>query len=315
MQRVGWIAPRGHWARIAACAIAFHAVAVPAGAQATKAPAGTLARIRQAGQVKFGYRVDARPFAFRDESGNATGFAVAMCLEVADALKGELGLPALKVQWVPVSVEDRFNAVQQGKVDLLCGGDAPSVARRKVVAFSTPIFPDGISALVRKDAVPTLREVLSGVRSTDPAWRASAGALLSKQTFSFVTGSAAQDWLRSKATEFQPTTEMVPTDGYETGARRVLDHVASVFFGDRAMLLDAARRSPQPDKLMVIERRYTQEPLALALARGDEDFRLFVDRALSKFYGSLEIKALYGKWFGAPDAGALIFYQWSTVPE
>ena len=315
MQRAGWIAPRGHWARIAACAVVFYAVVSPAGAQTKPAPAGTLARIRKAGQVNFGYRADARPFSYKDESGNATGFATAMCMEVADLIKGELGLPALKVQWVPVTLEERFNAVEQGKVDLLCGGDAPSVARRKVVAFSTPIFPDGISALVRKDANQHLREVLSGVRSTDPAWRASAGALLSKQTFSYVTNSAGQDWVRAKASEFQLTSEKVPVDGYETGAQRVLDHGASVFFGDRALLLDAARRSTQPDKLMVIDRRYTQAPLALALARGDEDFRLFVDRALSKFYGSLELTALYGKWFRSPDAGALTFYQWSTVPE
>ena len=313
MQRVGWIAPWGHWVRIAACAVAFHAVVAPAGAQ-TK-PTGTLARIRQAGQVNFGYRVDARPFSYKDESGNAAGFAVAMCLEVADVLKSELGLPTLKVQWVPVTLEERFNTVQQGKVDLLCGGDAPNVPRRKVVAFSTPIFPDGISALVRKDADSHLRDVLSGIPSTDPSWRASATKLMSRQTFSFVGGSAAHDWLRAKASQFQLSTEMVPTDNYETGARRVLDHAASVFFGDRAMLLDAVLRSPQPDKLMVLDRRYTQAPLALALARGDEDFRLLVDRALSKFYGSLELRALYGKWFRTPDIGALIFYQWSTVPE
>jgi polar amino acid transport system substrate-binding protein len=108
---------------------------------------------------------------------------------------------------------------------------------------------------------------------------------------------------------------MVPADNYDTGARRVLDHAASVFFGNRAMLVDAMLRSAQPEKLMVLDRRYTQAPLALALARGDEDFRLFVDQALSKFYGSLEIHALYGKWFRTMDPGAVAFYAWSRVPE
>ena len=189
------------------------------------------------------------------------------------------------------------------------------MAWRKVVSFSTPIFADGISALVRADADPKLRDILSGVPRTDPSWRASAGTLLSKQTFSYVSPSAADTWLRAKQGEFRLTTEMVPVDGYETGARRVLDHAASVFFGDRGALLDAALNSPQPGKLKVLDRRYTQEPLALALPRGDEDFRLVVDRALSKFYATPELKTLYTKWFGAPDAGALIFYQWSTVPE
>lgn len=311
MQRAALIAPWRHWARIAACVVAWYAVVSPAGAQGTKAPAGTLARIRQAGQVNLGYRVDARPFSYQDESGKAAGFAVAMCMEVVDALKGELGVTDLKVQWVPAT----FETVQQGKVDVLCGGDVPTATRRKVVSFSIPIFPNGIAALVRKDADSHLRDLLSGVPSTDPTWRASAGRLLSKQTFSFVANTAADNWVRTKGHQFQLKSEMVPADGYETGARRVLDHGASVFFGDRAMLLDAARRSPQPEKLVVLDRRYTQEPLALALARGDEDFRLFVDRALSKFYGTLEIQALYGKWFGTIDTGALIFYAWSSVPE
>lgn len=311
MQRVGWNAPWGHWARIAACAIACHAVVSPAGAQATKTPAGTLARIRQAGQVNFGYRAEARPFSYRDESGGAAGFAVAMCMEVADALKSELGLPALKVQWVPAT----FETVQQGKADLLCGADVPTADRRQVVSFSIPIFPNGIGALLRTDASPELRNVLSGVKSTNPSWRASAGALLSKQTFSFVSNTAAEKWLRSKTGQFQLASEKIPVDGYETGVRRVLDHAASVFWGDRAMLLDAALRSPEPDKLMVIDRRFTQEPLAMALARGDEDFRLFVDRALSKVYDSPQLSAIYTKSFRAPDANALIFYQWMAVPQ
>lgn len=81
------------------------------------------------------------------------------------------------------------------------------------------------------------------------------------------------------------------------------------------MLLDAAARSAEPAKLMVLDRRFTQEPLALALGRGDEDFRLFVDRALSKLYRSLELSAIYAKWFRTPDANALTFYQWMAVPE
>ncbi|HUL03466.1 MAG TPA: amino acid ABC transporter substrate-binding protein [Gemmatimonadales bacterium] len=261
--------------------------------------------------MNLGYRTDARPFSYRDEAGNAAGFSVAMCMEVVDALKAELGLPTLGVQWAPAT----FETVQQGKVDLLCAADVPTAARRQVVSFSIPIFPNGIGALVRTDASPDLRNALSGIKRTDPTWRASASALLSRQTFSFVANTAAEQWLRSKAGEFRLTSQLVPADGYETGARRVLDHAAGVMFGDRAMLLDAAARSAEPAKLMVLDRRFTQEPLALALGRGDEDFRLFVDRALSKLYRSLELNALYGKWFRAPDANALIFYQWMAVPE
>jgi hypothetical protein len=56
-----------------------------------------------------------------------------------------------------------------------------------------------------------------------------------------------------------------------------VDRSANVFFADRSILLDAATRSPSAGDLTVLDRLFTYGPLALALARGDEDFRLLVD--------------------------------------
>lgn len=51
----------------------------------------------------------------------------------------------------------------------------------------------------------------------------------------------------------------------------------------------------------MLDRLFTSSPLALGLARGDEDFRLVVDRALSHLFGSSEFHDTYMKWFGKPD--------------
>jgi ABC-type amino acid transport substrate-binding protein len=87
------------------------------------ASAATLERVKQAGKITLGYRADARPFAFRDESGNAAGYSVALCQKIAEQVKAEFGLSTLAVEWSPVTVEDQFRAVQENKVDLLCGVD------------------------------------------------------------------------------------------------------------------------------------------------------------------------------------------------
>jgi polar amino acid transport system substrate-binding protein len=63
-------------------------------------------------------------------------------------------------------------------------------------------------------------------------------------------------------------------DSYDAGIKRVLDRNSDVFFGDRAILLEAAKRSPSAGDLVVLDRLFTYEPLALALARNDDDFRL-----------------------------------------
>jgi len=300
---------------IAACAIACLTIMSPALAQRAAAPTTTLDRIKAAGKIRLGYRADAQPFALRDGSGNAAGYSVALCLKVADAVKTRLSLATLSVEWVPVTVADRFSAVQQGQVDLLCGAETVTLARRQDVAFSLPIFPGGIGALLRKDAPARLREVLAGRPPSNPTWRGSAGQLLQTQTFSVVTGTTAEPWLAGKLNEFKLTAKVAPVDGYAAGVQGVLDRSAHVFFGDRAILLDAAARSPSAGKLMVLDRLFTYEPVALVLARGDEDFRLVVDRTLSGFYASGEFPALYVQWFGEPDDAALTFFRWNALPE
>ena len=300
---------------IAACAVAFLSLVSPALAQRTQAPATTLDRIKAAGTIKLGYRADARPFSFQDESGAAAGYSVALCNKVVDALKTELGLATLTTTWVPVTLADRFQAVQGGPVDLLCGAEAATLERRRDVSFSIPIFPGGIGALLRTDAQARLRDVLNERPRTDPTWRGSAGQLLQEQTFSVVAGTTAEPWLARKLAEFKLTAKVVPVDGYEAGIQGVLDRRAHVFFGDRAILLDAAARHAQAGKLMVLDRLFTYEPVALGLPRGDDDFRLAVDRALARFYASGELNALYTQWFGQPDDNARSFFRWIAQPE
>jgi ABC-type amino acid transport substrate-binding protein len=95
----------------------------------------------------------------------------------------------------------------------------------------------------------------------------------------------------------------------------VLDRKADAFFGDRAILLDAATRSESRAKLVVLDRLFTAERIALVFARGDEDFRLLVDRTLSALYASGAINATYNKWFGPPSESVQNFYRWITLPE
>ena len=104
-------------------------------------------------------------------------------------------------------------------------------------------------------------------------------------------------------------------DSYEAGVASVLDRSAAVFFADRAILVDAAQSNASADDLLVIERLFTHEPIALALGRDDDDFRLVVDRALSKLYLSPEFQNLYLKWFGQPDNATKAFFQMNALPE
>jgi putrescine:ornithine antiporter len=301
---------------VAAFTIALLAALPLPSAEAATCPAGTLDRVKQSGKLTLGYRTDAQPFSYRDESGNAAGYSVALCQKIAEQAKAELKLPNLTVEWVTVTMEGRFQALQEGKVDLLCEADTETLTRRQDVGFSIAIYPGGIGALLRSDSSWRLREILTkGKAASGPFWRASPAQILEQQTFSVVPRTTSETWLAGRLDKFQLTAKVVPVPSYEDGIKRVLDRSTNVFFGDRAILLEVAKRSSSKGDLIVLDRHFTYEPIALALQRGDEDFRLLVDRTLSRLFVSEDFRFLYAKWFGKPGEFALEFFRLSALPE
>lgn len=277
--------------------------------------AGTLDKVKDSGKLMLGYRADTRPFAFSD-GGKAAGFSVELCRRVADAVKAELKLPTLNVEYVAVSAAERFDALTQGRIDLSCGTDTPTLQRRATVDFSIPIFSAGIGAVVRTDSPPRLRDVLAGrAQPAQPVWRAAPGDLTQKLAFAVVGGTTVEKSLLDalKARRIEVTT--LPVADYAAGIQAVLDRRAAALFGDRPVLLDAAQRGAAAGQLVVIERSFTREPMALAMRRGDDGLRLLVDRSLSRLYRSADFAALYTQWFGAPAAGTLEFFQSIALPD
>jgi polar amino acid transport system substrate-binding protein len=298
--------------RIPAIAVIFLALTSLA-AQAAAA-GSTLDRIKTDGKITLGYRTDVQPFSYRDRSDKPAGYSVALCQKIADQVKAELGLSTLNVQWVPVTLADRFSDLQQGKLDLLCGADSVTLARRKDVDFSVSIFPGGIGAMLRVDAAPALRDILAEAPPpSHPIWRGSpARTFLEKKTFSVVKGTTSESWLAGRLKEFEIAATVAPVEDYETGIQRVLNGSSDALFADRATLLAAAQHSSSQ---AVLDRLFTYEPFALALRRDDDDFRLIVDRTLSRLYRSKEFPRLYTTWFGKPDESATTFFRLTALPD
>lgn len=299
-----------------AAKVAALLLAVGLAALAAPASAATLDTVRETGRIRLGYRTDAPPLSYRETSGAAAGYSVALCQEVVEAVKKELGTPALAVEWVPVTVEDRLHSVAEGRVDLLCGATTATLSRRAEASFSIPTYPGGIGAVISADAAARLREALEGKPQPDrPAWRGAPSRLLQSKSLAVVGGTTAEAWLAEKLGELQVVAETVTVSDYQEGVRRVLEGESDAFFGDRVLLLGAIESRGAGDDLALLDRLFTHEPLALALPRGDEDFRLLVDRTLSGLYRSGEIEELYAKWCGDPDETARAFFRNNALPD
>jgi polar amino acid transport system substrate-binding protein len=278
--------------------------------------AGVLDKARDSGKLAFGYRADTRPFSFTDEAGKAAGFSVALCQLVADAVKAELKLPALDVTFVPVTAANRFEVLQQGQIDLLCGTTTPTLERRATTDFSIPIFNAGTGAVMRADTARRVRDAIAGrPNPTSPIWRGSPGALTESVVFATVGGTTIEKSLIDGLKARRIVVTVTPVPDYTTGLKMVLDRRAAALFGDRPVLIDAAKRSPSSDELFVVRRTLTREPLALAMRRGDDAFRLLVDRSLSRLFRSKDLAPLYARYFGEADLGTLEFFQSVALPD
>ena len=285
-------------------------------AGASAAGAATLDQIRESGTLRLGYVAEARPFSYTDESGKPAGYAVALCEKVADGLKAELGLPQLRTDFVLLDGGGRFDALARGEVDVLCAGGAPTVKRREQVSFSIPIFLGGVGALMRDDSPARIRDLLEGRPAAyEPRWRASLGQVLRGQMFDVVRGTTTEAWLAGRLHEFQIPAGIHVVDSFEAGVEEVESGRADALFGDRAILLATAARSASAGELIVLERYFTYEAAALGLPRGDEDFRLAVDRALSALYRSGGISAVYEPYFGKPGEQMLRFFAISSLGD
>ena len=263
------------------------------------AEAGTLDKVRQDKAFRIAFRDDAPPFSFTDSIGEPAGFMVDLCRSVAKHIADDLNIPDLKVTYVLVTAADRFDAIATGKADLLCEPTSETLSRRAQVDFSIPTFVDGASLLVAGDG-PSDFGALSGKK---------VGVL---------AGTTTEQSLRDTLASAGIAADVAPAKTHEEGLAMLDKGEIVAYFGDRAILAYLASKSSDSSKLRLANNYFSIEPYALALARGDEDFRLVVDRALSHIYRSGEIGSIFAHTFGAqmqPSDTLKTLYLVSALPD
>jgi ABC-type amino acid transport substrate-binding protein len=267
---------------------------VPAGG----ASAGTLDRIGQDKIIRIAYRDDAPPFSSKDKIGEPVGFMVDLCREVAKKLAGQLHLPSLNVSYVPVTAANRFEAIEQQKADLLCEPTSATLSRREVVDFSIPTFVDGASMMIRANGPRDFKS-------------------LAGQKIGVLGGTTTEQGLRGTLQAAGITSDVILAQSHADGLAMLDDGKIAAYFADRSILASLMKDSKAPDKLMLADNYLSVEPYALALPRGDEEFRLAVDRALSHIYRGGEIVPIFKRTFGDAKPGEVLqtLYLVSALPD
>ena len=284
-----------HWRRSQRLCAAIAALGIMVGA----ASAATLDQIAQNKSVRIAYRDDAPPFSYKGKGGQPAGYVIDLCGAVVKKLAEQLKLPTLDIVYVPVTAVDRFDAIAKGKADILCEPTTQTLARRDQVDFSIPTFVDGAGLMIRGDGPHSL-------------------AALAGKKIGVLAGTTTETELRNSLKDAGINAEVIPANTHEDGLAMLDDGKVSAYFADRAILVFLAQQSAAPGKLLLADNYLTIEPYALALPRGDENFRLAVDRALSHIYRSGEIAQIFSKTFGGkakPSQIVQTLYLISALPD
>ena len=102
--------------------------------------------------IKVAYRTEAKPFSYVSAQKEPAGYTVDLCKLVVASIAKQTGIDNLKIEWVPVNAQTRFDAIQQRQADIECGSSTITLRRMQDVDFSSVIFVETTGVVVKADS-------------------------------------------------------------------------------------------------------------------------------------------------------------------
>jgi glutamate/aspartate transport system substrate-binding protein len=280
---------------LAAC-LAF----VSAFAAAAEPSGETLKAIKARNAVAIGFLTDAYPMSFVDKDGKPAGYSIDLCLAIAEGAAKAAGLDSIKIKYVPLKLDERFDAVATGKVDIECGTSTMTLSRMQKVDFTNTIFLDGGSFLVRKGSAI----------SSIPA--------LVDETVAVIPGTTTEKSLREALAKRYVNAKVVEVKNHAEGMAALEAGTASAYASDRVLLVGLLLQTKNIENFAMVPEQFSYEPYGFAVRRNDADFRLVANTALARLSRSGQVYKVFDRWFGAigkPNPGLATMYLINAIPE
>lgn len=261
---------------------------------------GTLRSIEQSGTLKVGFRKDLPPMSFVDTKGAPSGYSIDLCKEVGAEVARTLGRNDLSIEFVPVTSENRFTSITDGKVDILCGATTKTLSRAKLIDFTQLTFVTGSALLSQAGAQIETMSQLEGKK------------------VAVVKSTTTMEALTRSLKDTRTNAQIVTYESSVQGLKALLNGNVSAFAADQIVLIGLLRSQIDGAKSLYLSPElFSREPFALAVRRNDADFRLVADSALSRVYRSGRIEKIYNRWFSKLKAPVLLraLYDLNATPR
>src|SRR3954454_22680120 len=257
------------------------AIALPAVNEAM-AQEGTLKKIKDSGSITIGHRDASVPFSYYDDKQQPVGYAMELCLRIADAVKTELKLPKLDIKYQLVTSANRIPLMANGTIDLECGSTTNNLARQEQVWFTITHFVTANRWVAKKSAKLHKLADLKGKTIVS-----TAGTTNIKQ----ITEINGQQNLGMN---------IISANGHPEAFQMVETGRAVAFVMDDILLYSLAAQSRTPKDYEISADALSVEPYGIMVRKDDKAFKQVVDAAMTKIYKSGDINAIYSKWFQKP---------------
>ncbi|SFP77210.1 L-glutamate-binding protein /L-aspartate-binding protein [Bradyrhizobium sp. Ghvi] len=242
----------------------------------------TLDSIKSKKAITIGYREASIPFSYLGGDQKPVGFSLDLCGHIVDRLKVDLGTPDLQIKLTPVNSSNRIPLIQNGTIDIECGGTASNKQRQEQVSFSVSTFASQTAWLTKSS---------SGLKAPKD---------LKGKTIVVTQGSDALGIAKGISQDEALNLTIVQAKDHAESLLLLTTGRAAAWVEADILLAGMKADYSKPDELTFLKANYgTIYYYALMFSKDDSDFKKMVDDVLSKLMASGEFTKIYDKWFMA----------------
>ncbi|GAB4228518.1 MAG: hypothetical protein Kow0049_09630 [Stanieria sp.] len=237
-----------------------------------------LEEIQKTGVVKVAIREDAAPFGYTDNQGNLQGY----CLDFFSLLEKKLIIQlkrnTLIFRVLKSRVDNRFDLVTDGFVQLECGPNTIVSKQQEEVVFSQPFFITGTQFLIRQS-----NNNLINLNSN-----------LNNSTLGVIEGTSTEKYLRDRYSQAQLTLFRGVT-ARDRGVQALAQGKIDAMVSDGILLRAEAQQQnlSLANYPLIPEQPLTCDTYGMLLPQGDRSWQDFVNSVIT----SPESEELLNKWF------------------
>ena len=252
------------------------------GTNSVFAASATLDKIKSTGAVTMGVRESSIPMSYTTGDSRFDGYHVEVCRMILNDIKDKLGMSTLRINYQPVTSQNRVPLVQNGTVDIECGTTTNNTARAKDVSFANTLYVEEVRIAVKAN---------SGITSISQ---------LAGKKVATTTGTTSVQLLRKHEKANGVNFDEVFGKDHADSFLLLESGRADAFVMDGSILAGNIANSKNPKDYKIVGEVLSTEPIAIMARKDDPEFLADVNAAIAKIVANGKMPGLWNKWFLAP---------------